>query len=199
MIALDSSPEMLAEASHRLSDVRLVESDLRKWAPPTPVDVVFSNATLQWVDDHSSVLDHLLGWLAPGGALAIQMPANFNQPSHISLRRLVSGPRWRDRLAGTLRTNPVGTPQAYHRVLAGPDRQVDIWTTEYLHRLEGSDPVVEWMRGTGLRPVLDTLDPDEAVEFLAEYRRAVAGAYPSEPDGITLFSFRRLFITVVKE
>lgn len=195
LVGLDSSAAMIERARRALPDVRFVEDDLREWSPDSAVDVVFSNAALQWVEDHAAVFPRLLGWLAPGGTLAVQMPVNFDQPSHVLMRQLAASPRWTDAVGGVLEESPVAAPEEYWRMLA-PYGEVDIWTTEYLQVLEGENPVTEWVRGTGLRPVLDRLDEDAAAVFLAEYSRMVSRAYPRQDDGSTLFPFRRLFIVL---
>jgi trans-aconitate 2-methyltransferase len=195
VIGLDASAEMLARAREVVAEATYVEADLRNWSPETPVDLVFSNATLQWVEDHPAALDHLLGWLAPGGALAVQMPDNFDQPSHVLMRHVASRDRWRLHLAGVLREAPVASAVDYYRMLSDGHR-VDIWTIEYLHVLTGGDPVLDWVRGSGLRPVLDRLDERGGEEFVAEYAAALREAYQPEPDGTTLFPFRRLFFVV---
>lgn len=191
---IDSSAPMLARARDAIPDARFVEADLREWAPDGSVDVIFSNATLQWLGDHPAVLDHLLSWLAPGGTLAAQMPRNYSEPSHVRMRELAES--WGEQLRGVLRVAPVATTAEYHRMLAGAGRKVDVWETEYLHVLEGDDPVVEWMRGSGLRPVLDRLAPAAGEEFAAAYAAAMRDAYPREPDGTTLFPFQRVFLVV---
>jgi trans-aconitate 2-methyltransferase len=195
VVGLDSSGAMIERARQALPDIRFVEADLREWRPREPVDVVFSNATLQWLEDHPSVFSHLLGWLIPGGALAVQMPANFDQPSHVLMRELAASPRWNEQVGGVLRESPVAAPEEYWRMLA-PHGTVGIWTTEYLQVLEGEDPVTEWVQGTGLRPVLDRLEEPEAAAFVAEYSELAGRAYPRRADGMTLFPFRRLFIVV---
>lgn len=195
IVGLDTSSRMLAEARTAVPEATYVEADLRSWRPERPVDVVFSNATLQWVEDHRRVIRHLLTWLGSGGVLAVQMPDNFQAPSHVLMRQLASGDRWRHRLGGVLREAPVASPAEYQRLLADRGR-LDIWTVEYLHVLTGTDPVLEWVRGSGLRPVLDRLDPEEAEEFVAAYVAELREAYPREPDGTTLFPFRRLFFVV---
>ena len=195
LVGLDSSAAMIERARQALPDVRFVEVDLEEWSPDAPVDVVFSNATLQWVEDHAAVFPRLLGWLAPAGTLAVQMPANFDQPSHVLMRELAASPRWTEEVGGVLRESPVAAPQEYWRMLA-PYGEIDIWTTEYLQVLEGEDPLTEWVRGTGLRSLLDRLDEDAAAAFVAEYSQMVSRAYPRQDDGFTLFPFRRLFIVV---
>ncbi len=194
VIGLDSSEAMLERARVAVPAATFVRDDLRRWRPPAPIDLVFSNATLQWVEDHPAVLAHLLSWLASGGTLAVQMPVNFDHPSHVEMRRLASSPRWREQVGRVLRPEPVAPAVDYQRMLSGPGRRVDVWTTEYLHVLTGEDPVVEWVRGTGLRPVLDALDERDAGAFLDAYTEAMRHAYPPERDGTTLFPFRRLFL-----
>lgn len=195
LVGLDSSGAMIEQARQALPYVRFVEVDVRVWSPDAAVDVVFSNATLQWVEDHAAVFSRLLGWLAPGGTLAVQMPANFDQPSHVLMRQLAASPRWKGAVGGLLRESPVAAPEEYWRMLA-PHGAVDIWTIQYLQVLGGEDPVTEWVRGTGLRPVLDRLSQDEAAEFLADYSEQMRLAYPRQEDGVTLFPFTRLFIVL---
>ncbi|MFH1605052.1 MAG: trans-aconitate 2-methyltransferase, partial [Pseudomonadota bacterium] len=136
----------------------------------------------------------LAGNIAAGGVLAIQMPRNFFAPSHTLIHELASSPPWRDALASTLRPVPVLAPEVYYKLLAGRVRSLDIWETEYLQILEGENPVAEWTKGTWLAPLLAALAPDARAAFEAEYRRRIAQAYPRQPDGKTLFPFRRLFI-----
>lgn len=196
VVGLDSFLEMLARARQELPEVEFVEADLRDWVSEAPFDVVYSNATLQWVDDHPKVFSRISSWVALGGTLAVQMPANFGAPSHRLLRALANSPRWAERLDGVLREDPVDSAEFYHRLLSGRGRRVDIWTTEYLQTLTGDDAVLEWVRGTALRPVLDTLAGEEAEEFVAAYAASLREAYPPEEDGSTLFPFRRIFIVV---
>lgn len=194
MTGIDSSPEMVERAAQSLPTASFVEADLRKWSPPEHVDVVFSNATLQWVDDHAAVFARLVSWLAPGGVLAVQMPANFAEPSHTELRRLAESGPWAHDLKGVLREAPVDTPESYHRLLRDLGRTADVWTTEYLQVLTGDDPVLEWTRATALRPVIQRLSPELTDEFLARYAERLRAAYPPAADGTTYFPFRRLFI-----
>ncbi len=197
VIGVDSSAEMLAKARDQAPGVELLQADLAGWSPPRPAGLLFSNATLQWLGDHATLFPRLMSFVAPGGALAVQMPRNFAAPSHALLRDTVEDAPWRERLARLQRHDPVAAPQAYHRLLAPYAASVDIWEVEYLHRLTGPDPVVEWTKGTALRPFLDALSPAEQDAFLADYRRLVAAAYPPEADGATLFPFRRLFIVAL--
>lgn len=178
---VDSSPDMLRKAGAEAPGVELVQADLNRWSPPRPAELVFSNATMQWLGDHQALFPRLMSFVAPGGALAVQMPRNFAAPSHTLLRETVEDAPWRDRLAKLQRHDPHAAT-------------LDIWEVEYLQRLVGANPVAEWTRGTALRPFLDALDPAERDSFLADYGRRVAAAYPVEADGATLFPFRRLFI-----
>jgi trans-aconitate 2-methyltransferase len=190
---VDSSTEMLEEARKEAPGITFVQADIKQWSPPAPANLLFSNATLQWLGDHPRLLPRLIAQLAPNGALAVQMPHNHDSPSHVLMRAAAQDGPWRARLTGVRSIHPVLAPSDYYGLLAPLARQVDIWETEYLHVLEGDDPVVEWTRGTGLRPYLEALDEPERSGFLADYRSRIAGAYPKQPDGRTLLPFRRLF------
>jgi trans-aconitate 2-methyltransferase len=192
---VDSSPEMLAEAATRgTGRLGFVEADLREWRPDRPVDVLVSNATLQWVPGHLDLLPDLAGWLAPAGWLAVQVPDNFTEPSHRLLYELRSEPRWRERLGeGADRRAAVRPPQTYLERLAGLGMVADVWSTTYFHLLAGEDAVLEWTSGSALRPVLSVLDEAEAAEFRASYAERLRQAYPSAPYG-TVFPFRRTFM-----
>ncbi|HWK30201.1 MAG TPA: methyltransferase domain-containing protein [Solirubrobacter sp.] len=156
------------------------------------VDVLIANAVLQWVPDHRELLTRWAGQVR--GWLAFQVPANFDAPSHVLMRELADSPRWRDRLGGVLRgTESVDPPAAYLDRLARAGLSVEAWQTTYLHVLPGADPVLGWVRGTGLRPVLAALDPGEADAFCTEYAARLRAAYPPQPYG-TVFPFARTFV-----
>lgn len=192
---IDSSPDMLAKARAEAPGLAFHQADIAHWSPPAPADLLFSNATLHWLDDHQSLLSRLAACLAPGGVLAIQVPCNRDSPSHRLLEQAAGDGPWRARLAEVRAIyRSVESPDAYYRILAPAVRQVDIWETTYLHVLEGDNPVVEWTKGTALRPYLDALAEPERSAFLAGYAARVAAAYPKQPDGRTLLPFRRLFI-----
>jgi trans-aconitate 2-methyltransferase len=194
IIGVDSSPVMLAQA--RASSVRAtsLEADIAGWTADRPLDLIYSNAALHWLGDHALLLLRLMGQLSAGGVLAVQMPRNFAAPSHTLLRETAASGPWADRLAGSLDRHPVATPEWYYDLLAPIAEGLDIWATEYLHVLEGDDPVLNWTRGTALRPIMQALDADQAAAFEAAYAARLHGAYPRRADGRTLFPFRRLFM-----
>ena len=196
---IDSSAEMIEAAGALEQSGRLgfELADLRSWAPAGPLDVVVSNATLQWVPDHLALLDRFVGWLAPGGCLAFQVPGNFRAPSHRLLAQVRRQPRWAAKVGeGADRHLAVEDPAGYAATLldARTPLRVDAWETTYLHLLSGPDPVLEWVKGTGLRPILARLDDDDRAAFLEEYGALLREAYPSRPDGFTPFPFRRVFV-----
>lgn len=172
--------------------------DARTWTPAEPYDLIISNATLQWVPGHADRFADWIEGLALGGTFAFQVPGNFGAASHRLMRQLAHSARWRDRLAGTLRhDDAVLAPEAYLERLTALGCAADVWETTYLHLLEGEDPVLDWVKGTGLRPVLTELGED-AEEFLADYRTALREAYPRTAHG-TVFPFRRIFAVARKE
>jgi trans-aconitate 2-methyltransferase len=194
---VDASPEMIERARAEVGDrVRLTLADVRDWSPERPVDVLVSNATLQWVPDHLPLLDRLAGALAPGGELAVQVPGNFSEPSHTLLRGLAADPRWRDRLAD-VRWPAVEEPETYLARLAAAGLRADVWETTYLQVLPGEDAVLSWMRGTGLRPVLSALDAPEREAFEAAYGEELRRAYPARASG-TVLRYRRIFLVAIR-
>lgn len=194
ILGVDNSPAMLARARALLPSARFLEADMASFAPPAPAAMIFSNAALHWIPDHASLFPALLGRVVPGGVLAVQMPRNHAAASHTLVLEVARPASFRAKIEAVFKTSPVESAEFYYDLLAPGASAVDLWETEYLHVLEGENPVVEWTKGTVLRPVLDALDPGETAEFLAEYGRRIALAYPKSPDGTTLFRFRRLFL-----
>jgi trans-aconitate 2-methyltransferase len=193
---VDGSAEMLVDADRYAVPGRLdfVHADLRDWQPAEPVDVLLSNATFQWVPEHLDLLPGFVGWLSPGGWFAFQVPGNYRAPAHAILTELRQSPRWRDQVGeGADRHLDVSDPEVYLRTLAGLGCRVDAWETTYLHVLPGEDPVLEWIKGTGLRPVLAALDEADRAEFVGEYAARLRVAFPREPWG-TVLPFRRIFV-----
>jgi len=197
---IDASPEMLAAARATPGRILWRRGDAATWSAETPVDLIYCNAVLHWLPDHHRLLPGLLASLAPEGVLAIQMPLSWNLPSHRLMREVLATggpdgcPLGSEELRAGLAWPPVARPDEYYSLLAPRSRTVDIWRTEYLQVLAGEDPVLEWVKGAGLRPVLHSLDPESRGDFLAAYRARLAEAYPRRPDGTTLYPFTRLFI-----
>ena len=191
---LDASAEMIERAVGLAGDqLSFGLADAAEF-DATGVDVLISNALLQWVPGHQALLSRWAGQLAADGWLAFQVPANFGLPSHRLMRELAGSERWRDRLAGVLRhADAVAEPAEYLELLTRAGLRVDAWQTSYLHVLSGPDPVLEWVRGTGLRPVLQALSEEEAAEFTDEYAALLRQVYPAQPFG-TVFPFLRTFV-----
>lgn len=196
LVGLDSSPEMIGGAPVGRGanfTVRAAED-----VDTIGVDVLVSNAALQWVPQHTELLTQWAGQLNDGGWIAFQVPANFDAPSHRLMRDLADSPRWHGRLQGVLRSAlAVAEPETYLDLLTAQGLQADVWQTQYLHVLQGDDPVLEWVRGTGLRPVLEALSDDEADAFSAEYAALLRRAYPRRTYG-TVFPFLRTFAVAHK-
>jgi trans-aconitate 2-methyltransferase len=193
VLGVDSSPEMIEAArEHDAPGLSFMRDDVRYWKPQAMPDVIVSNAVLQWVPEHRELLAEWAGWLCAGGWLGIQVPGNFEQPSHAIMRELAGSPRWSALLRDVNLTRQSADPADYAELLARAGCEVDAWETTYLHILHGDNPVLEWIKGTGLRPVLDVLDDEQAADFLAEYGERLRVAYPPRPFG-TVFPFRRVF------
>lgn len=202
VVGLDSSAEMLAKA-HVLAGAHpglsFVQADIAGWAPEADTDVVVSNAALQWVPGHLALLAKWLEGLKPGAWFALQVPGNFDAPSHVLMRRLAASPEWAGRLSGVLRhDDAVGEPDDYLQIMLDAGCDADVWETTYRQLLPGADPVLVWMRGTGLRPVLAALPEDEAHAFESQYAAALREAYPRDRHG-TVFAFRRIFAVARKK
>ena len=194
LTGVDSSPEMLAQARKVYPQAQFIQADIGAWRPARPVDVLFSNAALHWLDGHERLFPALLEAVAPGGWLAVQMPRNFGAPSHTSIIEAIEQGPWRARLEPHLRRDPVAAPGHYWRLLQHRCTALEIWETEYLQVLAGDNPVAEYTKGTWLKQFLDRLQEPERSAFEADYRRRVLAWYPPEADGRTLFPFRRLFL-----
>jgi trans-aconitate 2-methyltransferase len=195
VIGLDSSQEMLAEAEALSISARLEfeVGDLRTWQPSEPMDLVISSAALQWAPQHESLLPHLLDMLAEGGTLAVQVPDFIEMPLRIAIEQTVQGDRWRTRLAGAgLQPGCIKPLTWYVGELLEHDCEVNAWQTTYVHVLPGDNPVLEWIKGSALRPLLEKLNSAEANDFLQELGGRLRSEYPRNR-GLTLFPFPRLF------
>jgi trans-aconitate 2-methyltransferase len=191
--AFDSSPEMVAAARER--GIPASVADARDWHPPADADVVVCNAVLQWVPGHEQLLRRWVAGLPAGAWLAIQVPGNFDAPSHVHVRALAATPRWRTLLRSAVlrEDHVVPDPAGYATVLAEAGCAVDAWETTYLQRLPGEDAVLEWITGTALRPVRSALAEPDWTRFRAELAPLLRESYPRRPDGTTWFPFRRVF------
>jgi trans-aconitate 2-methyltransferase len=197
---LDSSADMIAAARKRLPARSFELGGVDTWDPAEPFDVILANAVLQWVPHHETLMPRLMSKLAPSGNLAVQMPDNLEEPAHVLMRQVAAGARWKDKLAGAAgaRTERQGA-EWYYRLLRPHAARVDVWRTTYHHVLAGgTEAVVEWFKGSGLRPFLAPLDPVESQAYLAEYRTALADAYKPLTDGTVLLPFPRLFIVATR-
>ncbi|HEV8550473.1 MAG TPA: trans-aconitate 2-methyltransferase [Polyangiaceae bacterium] len=196
VVGVDSSADMLARARADYPKLAWVRADAANFESERPLDLLFANALLQWVPDHATVVPSLFAQLRPGGALAFQVPRNFEEPSH-RLMRSTPGP-WLTRLTGVRSATPVESPAFYYDLLAPAASSVDIWQTTYEHVMPTPSAIVEWVKGTGLRPYLEALPEGERAAYLAAYTQGIDAAYPARRDGQRLFSFPRLFVVAVR-
>jgi trans-aconitate 2-methyltransferase len=197
VIGVDSSPQMIAQARAQSPGLTFVEQDIRDCHPGPETDVLISNAALQWVPDHLRLLRSWLAELPAGAWLAVQVPDNFSAPSHRLMRELAQSPRWAPTVGDVLRHDEVARPSEYAVLLLDAGCEASVWQTSYLHVLPGADPVLEWVRGTGLRPILAALPSADAAEFEADYAQALRKAYPAGPHG-TFFPYQRTFFVARK-
>lgn len=204
--AIDSSEDMIAAARKRLPDVRFDVADIRAWIDggyerePRGIDLILANAVLQWVPGHAELIPALLARLAPGGCLAVQMPDNLAEPAQTLMRDIADAGPWRAKLAAAARVRVhIETAGWYHELLRTAQcARADIWRTTYYHPLAGAGGIVDWFKGTGLRPFLDPLSAQERADYLSRYTAAIMAAYPELPDGSVLLPFPRLFIVAIR-
>ncbi|MCC7086451.1 MAG: trans-aconitate 2-methyltransferase [Pirellulales bacterium] len=198
IVGIDASPEMIAAARRSNPNGQFHLRDIADWATngDESPDVVFSNAALQWVPDHAALFPRLLKQVAAGGALAVQVPANVHAPAHRLMRELAASALWRARFPiGGVREWNAHSPAFYYDALAPQAVRIDLWTTEYIQIMPSAEAIVDWYRGSGLRPYLEALGGDaERQRFASEYLSAIRGAYPPQPNGQVLFPFQRLFV-----
>jgi len=199
IVGIDNSEQMLTAARARLPSLAFEKSDIGAWRPSVRPDLIFANAALQWLPNHHQLIPRLMSFLAEGGCLAIQMPDNRQEPSHALMRMVAADGPWADRLVPIAKTRGlIGIYSDYYAWLKPLSARVDIWQTTYVHPLAGVGAVVDWFRGSGLRPFLNPLDECEREQFIERYMRGLADAYPTEPDGALLFLYPRLFVVAVK-
>ncbi|MFJ7793242.1 trans-aconitate 2-methyltransferase [Pseudomonas sp. NPDC096950] len=197
---VDSSTDMIDAARKRLPDVQFDTVDIATWNDSGPFDVIFANAVLQWLPDHSRLLPSLASRLTKGGSLAIQMPDNLNEHSHRLMREVAASGPWASKLADAAgQRTEMASAGDYYSMLRPHCARVDVWRTTYHHPLAGgASGVVEWFKGSGLRPFLDPLDEGERTEYLKQYLAAIEQAYPALEDGSVLLPFPRLFIVATR-
>lgn len=195
---LDSSEDMLRDARQRLPNIAFELADIGNWNPSQSYDVILANASLQWVPDHASLYPRLVSLLNPGGVLAVQTPDNLEEPAHRLAREIAASAQWVDRIGGV--KHPDRHPAAYYFELLRPHcAEVDVWRTTYHHPLAGGHgAVVEWFKGSALRPYLQKLDEAGQQAFLDAYLQAISQAYPALDDGTVLLPFPRLFIVATR-
>lgn len=200
VLGVDHSPEMLQQARSREIAGRLdfLQADIRSWSPEEPVDLIVSNAALQWVHDHAALLARLVAFLSSAGTLAVQMPYHFRDPAHRTIEEIQADPRWRESLEGVgLHPQSVMPLEWYVERLLKLGLTVDAWQTTYIHVLSGENPVLEWFKGTALRPLLKALEPKEQAEFLRELGGKLQAAYPAK-GSVTLLPFPRVFFVATR-
>ena len=199
---IDSASDMISAARRRLPAVCFETADIRSWieaSPPASESVILANAVLQWLPDHEALFPALASKLEAGGCLAVQMPDNLGEPAQIAMREIAAAGPWRDRLAklGEART-AIQPADWYYRLLRKHCSRVEVWRTTYFHPLAGSAAIVEWFKGSGLRPFLDALSSDEQPDYLARYLTRIERCYPRSEDGTVLLPFPRLFIVATR-
>lgn len=199
ILGLDSSPEMIASARKTGTRAEWVVADVSAWDCDRKFDLVFSNAMLQWVPDQKALLERMASWLAPGGAIAVQVPGNGASPLHLALKSAADSWQGPGRFAGLDDAMRYREPEFYHDELSSLGLASDIWETTYWHRMDTQERLVEWYSGTGMRPWLDRLEGDaEREAFKGDVLARARDAYPVRADGSVLFPFRRIFFTATR-
>jgi trans-aconitate 2-methyltransferase len=199
VIGIDSSEDMIIAARKRMPNATFAVQDVQGWQDCGPYDVILANAVFQWVPDHETLFPALLKKLRPGGALAVQMPDNLEEPAHLLMRDTASQGPWSAKLAAATEARTTLADAAwYYERLRPITARVDLWRTTYFHILKGAAAVVEWFKGSGLRPFLEPLNAGEREAYLERYTEAIGRAYPALADGSVLLPFPRLFIVAVR-
>jgi trans-aconitate 2-methyltransferase len=190
---------MLRQARERLPGRAFVQGDLATWNPPAGTDLLFANAVFQWVPEHPAVLARLLKALPSGGVLAVQMPDNTREPALTLMREVGErGPYAGHPALEHATRGDLPTPGDYYNLLQPLARHLDIWHIVYNHVMAGPEAIVEWFKGSALRPFLDALDDGARAQFLTDYTARIAKSYPARDDGKVLLRFPRLFIVAAR-
>ena len=196
---LDSSPEMITAARTNNPDMEWMLGDAGAWHPSTVFDLVFSNAAILWIPKHDELLPHLLNQVAPGGVLAIQIPAQIYSVLHRLILKVADEPEWAPLMAGAKSTFTIENPSYYYDVLIGESNHLDIWETEYCHIMEDHQAIIKWISSTGLRPFIEALATEKQKQlFIQMLSELVVKAYPPQIDGKVLFPFRRIFLVAYR-
>lgn len=200
VIGIDSSSEMLARAAQSFTGADIVwrQADIAAWRPDAPAALLFANAALHWVPDHGALFPRLMNALAPGGLLAVQMPATGEALYHVCIEKLLKKTPWQDRLAGVRSHSHPWAAKRYYDLISPQAATADIWETHYHHVLADTAAVTAWVSGTALVPYLTALDNDEKTAFLADFTDIAVAVYPASQDGKVLFTMRRLFIVAAR-
>jgi len=200
VVGTDNSPAMVEAARQRLPRVHFELSDINQWQPGTPADLVYSNATLQWLPDHEHLFPRLFAAVAPGGVLAVQMPDNLDEPSHRLMRETAALPKFAQHIGDAAQVRARILPAgSYYDLLIPEAAEVDVWRTTYHHRMGSPADIVQWLRSTGLKPFVEALPEALQPEFLQAYEARIAEAYPEHADGRVLLPFPRLFLVAVRK
>jgi trans-aconitate 2-methyltransferase len=199
LTGLDSSAEMLAQARKKNPDWTWIESGIESWTASAPYDLVFTNSALHWVADHGRLFPKLLSYVAPGGALAVQMPNNFHSPVHMAMKATAESPRWSAILGKEEEHYAVETPAFYYDALRKTASLLNIWETEYLQIMDGPRAVLDWIRSTGMRFYLERLSGEaERLQFEADCLQRIEQAYVANDQGKVLFPYKRMFIVAYR-
>ncbi len=198
VVGVDSSIEMISKAKADFGEIEFEVGDIETWTPEHEVDLIFSNATLHWLDHHGRLFPRLFDFLRPGGVLAVQMPNNWSAPTHTVPKDILADSRWPEEVRHLLPIDRVDEPGEYRRWLIDAASSFDIWQTTYYQELVGEDPVWEWTTGSLLGPVLAALEGDDLDEFTAAVKDGYRNAYPPDHTGTVLLPFRRLFLIAVR-
>ncbi|WPB58523.1 trans-aconitate 2-methyltransferase [Xylophilus sp. GOD-11R] len=200
VIGTDNSKPMLESAGQRLPGVRFDLSDIASWQPETPPDLVYANASLQWVPGHETLIPRLFASLAPGGVLAVQMPDNRDEPTHRAMREVGALQPWAECIGDLEKLRTAILPlAAYYDMLAPQAAAVDVWHTVYQHPMDSAQAIVDWVSGTGLKPFVAPLGPELEASYRAEYLRRIEASYPPRSDGRRLLAFPRMFIVAQRK
>jgi trans-aconitate 2-methyltransferase len=197
---LDSSESMLLQARERLPHCHFIQADIRTWQADVPQQIIYANASLQWLGDHSTLFPQLVKQLAPQGVLAVQMPDNLHEPSHQLMREVAALEPWDEQISARMADRKqLLTTDGYYDLLSTAGCKVDIWRTTYYHVMPDAQAIVSWLQATGLRPFLSALETAAQADFINAYHQRLVTAYPPRADGQVLLAFPRLFIVALKK